>query len=70
VVLLSKLHVHIVLSNGEGGGGGELLVVDGEGGGGELPVMCGEGGGGGGGELLGNFVLDSSFTCSLPGVHN
>jgi hypothetical protein len=60
--------------------GGELLVVGGEGGSSELLVVVGEGGGsgellvvggeGGGDELLGNFVLDSSFTCSLPGVHN
>jgi hypothetical protein len=63
VVLLSKLH------GGEGDGGGELLVVGGEGGvGGELLVVVGEGGGGG--ELLVNFVLDTSFTSSLPGVHN
>jgi hypothetical protein len=53
---------------GEGGGGDKLLVVGGEGVGVvELLVVGGEGGGG---ELLGNFVLDSSFTCSLSGVHN
>jgi hypothetical protein len=63
LVLLGKLH-------GEGGGGGRLLVIGGEGGGSELLVVAVEGGGGGGGELLGHFILDSSFTCQLPGVHN
>jgi hypothetical protein len=62
-----------VLGGGEGGGGGELLVVVGKGGGGgELLVVVGEGGGGGklldvgseggGGGLLVNFVFDASFT--------
>jgi hypothetical protein len=69
LVLLGKLHVHVVL-----GGGGKLLVVVGEGGdGGKLLVVVGEGGdgvnllvvggeGGGSGKLLVNFVLDTSFT--------
>jgi hypothetical protein len=72
VVLLSKLHVHVVLGNGEGGGGGELLVVGGEGGGELLAVGGGVGkllvvGGEGGGELpsLLARVANSSATLSL-----
>ena len=35
-VSLAKLHVHVVLGSGEGGGGDELLVVGSEGGDGGL----------------------------------
>jgi hypothetical protein len=69
-----ELLANVVLGSGEGGSV-ELLVVAGEGGGVKLLVVGVEGvggdellvvgGEGGGGELLGNFVLDSSFTCSL-----
>ena len=63
VVLLSKFYVHVGLGSGKGDGVVELLLVGGDGvGGDELLVVGGEGGSG---ELLGNFVLDSSFTCSL-----
>jgi hypothetical protein len=50
-------------------GSGILLVVVGEGVGGEELLVVGDEGGGGG-KLLGDFVLDPSFTCSLLGVHN
>jgi hypothetical protein len=64
------VHLHVVLLGLGvrvlGDGGGELLVVGVEGdGGGELLVVGSEGG-----ELLVNFVFDTSFTSLHFRVHN